>query len=123
MDWKKIKYFKKEEFDCKCGCGRNEMQEQFMLMLDDARDMAGVPFKINSGYRCPEHDQEEGGKGNHTTGNAVDIQVTSSRARYKILQAAFEENFGRIGIGRTFIHLDDNAEDNDKPTEVSWLYD
>jgi hypothetical protein len=121
MDWKKIKHFKKEEFYCK-HCNKEHMDEQFMLTLDDARDMAGVPFKITSGYRCPEHDAMVDGKGNHPTGKAADIEVASSRSRFLILQALFAANFRRIGLDETFIHVDDLTEVDEKPVDVFWLY-
>lgn len=123
MDWSKIKHFKKSEFTCKCGCNRNEMNEEFMLTLDAIREDAGVPMAINSGYRCPEHDVAEGGKGNHPSGKAADVATPSSRARFLIHSAAVEAGIRRIGIDRTFLHLDMcNAADDDAPEEVEWLY-
>ena len=121
MDWKKIKFFNESEFKCN-HCGKCEMDEEFMLTLDSARDDARVPFKINSGYRCDEHDKAEGGKGNHNTGKAADIAVASSRQRYLILSALIEMGFQRIGIGQNFIHVDSCTDEDGKPTEVVWLY-
>ena len=45
-------HFKTAEFDSPdlAGSGEN-MNEDFLRMLDNARDLAGIPFKINSGYR------------------------------------------------------------------------
>lgn len=121
VDWSKVKYFKREEFACK-HCGACEMDHEFMMMLDAARDEAGVPFSINSGYRCDTYDAELGGKGNHNQGKAADIAVISSRNRFKILAALLDTGFDRIGLGKTFIHVDNLDEAADKPTEVVWLY-
>ena len=60
-----FKHFKWKEFDCKSGKGKgvDNMDENFICMLDDAREIAGIPFNITSGYRTPEYNQalrEEG---------------------------------------------------------------
>jgi len=121
MDWKKIKYFKREEFVCH-HCGVEHMDEEFMQMLDAARDQAGVAIGVSSGYRCPEYDKQVGGKDNHTTGKAADLVVTTSRARFEVLGALMDVGFKRIGIGSTFIHVDICDEGEDKPTNVIWHY-
>ena len=54
-----FKYFKYKEFDCKSGNGKGEnMNKEFICMLDDAREIAGIPFKITSGYRTPEYNKQ-----------------------------------------------------------------
>jgi uncharacterized protein YcbK (DUF882 family) len=125
MDWKKIKHFKQEEFACP-HCGECHMDEEFMLMLDSARDDAGVPFKINSGYRCQEHDNKVAGEDaavdNHVTGKAADVVVDGSRIRYKIVSALIMAGFTRVGLGKNFLHVDYCDADENKPTEVMWLY-
>ena len=55
----KLKHFKKSEFTCKCGCGETVISDELLQMLDDARKHAGVPFKITSGYRCPNHPESK----------------------------------------------------------------
>ena len=50
-----LKYFRRSEFNCKCGCNTNYIDSDFLEMMDRARRIAGVPFKINSGYRCEKH--------------------------------------------------------------------
>ena len=118
---KMAKYFKREEFACKCGCGTNEIVDQFIEQLDDARAIAGVPFHITSGYRCPDHNKSVGGASEsaHTSGMAADIAVTDSRTRFLILSGLIQAGFNRLGIAKTFIHADmDPAKDPD----VVWLY-
>ena len=61
IDWSQIKHFKKEEFTCNCGCGLNNIHKEVVLMLDAAREIAGVPFRINCGCRCEKHYREVGG--------------------------------------------------------------
>ena len=107
------RYFK--EIDC------GNMNQEFLLKLDRAREVAQIPFKINSAYRTPEHNAKIGGKPNssHLKGLAVDISATDSRQRFTILKALIDTGFNRIGVAKTFIHVDD---DKSKSPEVVWLY-
>ena len=97
------------------------MNQEFLLKLDRAREVAQIPFKINSAWRSAEENKEAGGKPNssHLKGLAVDISVTDSRSRFIILKALIQVGFHRIGIAKTFIHVDD---DKNKDPEVTWLY-
>ena len=96
------------------------LQVELVLMLDQAREKAGIPFVITSGLRTPEHNKEIGGVENsaHLTGKAVDIHCETSEQRFKILGALIEAGFKRIGIGSDFIHADIDA---DKPWRVIFL--
>ncbi len=114
-----MKYFEIEEFKCRCGCGQADMSEPFLDRLDKARELAGVPFAITSGYRCRTHDEAVGGKGNHTTGLAADIAADSGDMRFRIVQSLIEAGFRRVGIGKDFIHVDDVPG---KPAPTIWLY-
>lgn len=117
-----MRHFDLEEFDSpdEVGSGSN-MDAQFLEMLDNAREIAGIPFIINSGYRTKAHNKKVGGKddSSHLTGHAADIKAVGSRQRYKILEACYQAGFTRIGVGTNFIHVDN---DSTKPTEVIWLY-
>jgi len=103
------KYFKESEFKCKCGqCSGGNINLSFEQKLNEARHIANVPFYITSGFRCPIHNENEGGKPNseHTKGLAVDIRAESSYIRYKILTSLIEVGLTRIGIASNFIHVD-----------------
>lgn len=117
IDWKTIKHFKKEEFTCKCGCGLNNISDTLVLMLEDSRKLANVPFKINSACRCETHNKKIGGvKGSaHVKGLAVDISIPSDSARFAILSALLNVGFLRVLIYPTFIHVD---LDLDKPNPI-----
>lgn len=97
------------------------MDVDFLAKLDEAREYAGIPFKINSAYRSPSHNAKIGGKPNssHLKGLAVDISVKGSRQRFLILDALITVGFTRIGISDTFIHVD---LDFDKSQDVVWTY-
>ena len=54
-----LKYFTYEEFDSPdlANSGIN-MDRNFLQKLELAREIAGIPFKINSGYRTKEHNRK-----------------------------------------------------------------
>jgi uncharacterized protein YcbK (DUF882 family) len=117
-----LKHFTITEFDSpdKPGSGLM-MDEQFLMRLDDARGIAGIPFRITSGYRTEAHNALVGGVDSsaHTSGHAVDIACRDSVSRWLIVNALMLVGFNRIGIASTFIHVDDCP---DKPENVMWVY-
>ena len=53
-----VKYFKISEFDCPLEKDSGEKMEiGFILKLDKCRELAGIPFKITSGYRSKEYNE------------------------------------------------------------------
>ena len=119
---KTAKYFRESEFKaCSPACSLQDMQQHTLDKLDRAREMAGIPFVLNSAYRSPAWDKSKGrsGTGAHTTGCAVDIRCNSDSNRLKIVLAALSVGFRRIGIGKTYIHLDDDPK---RTQNVIWHY-
>ena len=116
---KSSKYFSEEELMCHCGCGQCEMDPDFLVTMDHVREIAGIPIYVNSGFRCPKHDNEIRGEGNHTQGKAIDAKALDGVARMRIVEAMIAAGIKRIGIAKTFIHGDSCS---DKPQEVIWLY-
>lgn len=118
----RLKYFTLEEFDSpdQKGSGEN-MNKDFLKKLDKARKGAVVPFVITSGFRTKEHNKKVGGVKNssHLKGLACDIRVRSDYERFQIAAALIHEGFNRIGISKTFIHVDN---DENKNSERLWLY-
>jgi len=118
----KLKHFTLSEFDSPDLPGSGEkMSKDFLKLLDKARSKANTPFKINSGYRTPSHNSKVGGKSNssHLVGKAADIHCTNSATRSKIIEALIKVGFNRIGIAKTFIHVDN---DEDKNPNRIWVY-
>ncbi len=110
MNWK---YFKFSEFECKCGCGGNDIDASFVDMLDELRGIVGFPFIITSGYRCPDYNDKistTGRTGPHTTGRAVDISSSHQNA-LEIISYGYKVGFSGYGVNQKgksrFIHLDD----------------
>jgi uncharacterized protein YcbK (DUF882 family) len=121
--WDKIRFFKSGEFDSpdESGSGEYSMNKNFIEILDKIRMENGKPIKINSGYRTLSYNRDVGGKPDsaHLRGIAADIHCVDSLNRYNLIQLAMIEGIKRIGIGKTFLHLD---IDKDLPQTVCWLY-
>lgn len=89
--------------------------------LDIVRSLCGFPLIVNSAYRSISYEQDVKGRtgsSSHCKHIAVDIAVQSGEKRLKIVQNALRAGFQRIGIAKTFVHLDLDAE---KPASI-WLY-
>lgn len=120
-------HFELSEFDSPDEIGSGKLMDAaFLQMLDDARGIAGIPFRITSGFRTPSHNAYVGGvqpslksKGSsHLFGYAADIACNNSADREVILNSLIRAGFRRIGIANSFIHVDN---DRDKNAAV-WLY-
>ena len=122
LDWGRVEFFEPSEFDSpdEPGSGAIHMKAIFIEKLAEARKLANVPFRINSGYRSVAHNHRVGGMPNsaHLRGLAADIRVFTAAERHAILWAAHQVGFKRIGIYKTFIHLD---YDTSLPQEVVWV--
>lgn len=99
---KKYKYFTESEVE--------GLDTDLVVLLDKARETAGIPFVINSGFRTVAHNKKVGGVANssHLTGKAVDLRARDGAESYAIIKSAIEVGIKRIGINRKkkFIHLD-----------------
>ena len=122
-----MRYFQIDEFDSRDvkGSGSN-MDATFLSMIDEARAIANIPFKITSGYRTEEYNNKliklgykASKDSSHLKGLAADVQCTDSRSRYIMLNALNKVGFCRIGISDTFIHCDIST---DKSQQVIWVY-
>ena len=112
--------FNRSEFACKCGCGKDNIKEELAIKVQMVRARLARPIQINSGIRCTAHNAATNSKPNssHIEGWAADLGYTGSRDRYELL-TAIVGIFDRIGIAKTFIHVDVDAN---KTAGVIWLY-
>lgn len=106
------KYF--QEYEVK------NLAPELISMLDTARELAGVPFIISSGFRSSTHNKEIGGVENsaHLSGLAVDIKCLDSADRFDIIRGLLGAKFQRIGVYNNHIHAD---IDYSKPFPVMFL--
>ena len=118
---RKIKHFSESEFTCNGVECYDLMSDELLISLEVARTIAGIPFHINSSWRDKVTNERVGGKPNsaHTRGTAVDIACANSSDRYTIIDSCMAAGFTRIGIAKTFIHVD---VDEDLPNCVIWTY-
>lgn len=94
------------------------LNPKLVAMLDKAREIAGIPFVINSGLRSGNHNESVGGKedSSHLKGLAVDLRARNSTEHYLITKGLYGAGFRRISRSYpTHIHTD---IDSDKAQDV-----
>ena len=115
---KDTKNFKVSEFACKC-CGENLIDQRVLDMAQIIREELGVPVRVNSGYRCEEHNRRVGGvKGSkHTKGQAADLACKlGAGAMFEAVKKLHAE--GKLPDldycikYKTFIHIDCGGKRN-----------
>ena len=103
----------------------NCMDRRLIMTLDALSKRTGYPIFdwINSGARSDSHNRKVGGasRSSHKmpTCKAVDIGTPSKFIRNQIIEEARNLGIKRIGVGRTFVHLD---VDENKSQYVTWGY-
>ena len=109
---KKYKWFNNEE--------TKGLDHLFAVRLDHARERSWVKYRITSGYRSAQENQEVGGVPDsaHVKGLGVDLAADNSTDRCQILKGLFAVGFKRIGVYDKHIHVDD---DKTKPQDVIWI--
>lgn len=100
------------------------LNPELVHLLDKARDLAGVPFVITSGYRDEAYNKKVGGAKDsaHLKGLAVDIRFKNSVELFAIVNGLLKAGFNRIGISfnGNFVHVD---IDNKKQPMLIWGYE
>lgn len=106
------KYFKPNEII--------SLDPYLVYLLDLARDIAGIPFVITSGYRTKEKNLKVGGVEDsaHLSGKAADLRCRNSVERFIMVDSLLAAGFKRIGFGAGHIHVD---IDDEKPQNVMFI--
>jgi uncharacterized protein YcbK (DUF882 family) len=117
------KYFSFDEFDCPTtiGSGYKYMDREFIEMLDEARDIAGLKFKILSGYRTPIYNTilfMASTTSTHLIGRAAHIECVNAKKRLRIIEALSMVGFRRFGLHCQYIHVDN---DDLKPNMIWFI--
>ena len=114
------KNFNREEYACKCGCGRDNIKNELAASVQLVRDKLKRGIVISSGIRCEAHNTaiKATPSSCHIDGFAADLAYKGSSERYQLLNAAMQV-FDRVGIAKNFIHVN---VDSTKNPEVIWLY-
>ena len=73
LDFTLLRHFAESEFN-----HPEEMAPAFLLLLDNIRDIADIPFYLTSDYRTPDENKRVGGSTTslHMQGAAVDFVVS-----------------------------------------------
>lgn len=106
------------------GSGRC-MDKDFIGKLKKLERKTGLPIFewISSGARSAYWNSKVGGVSDSShkipTCKAADIKTPTKAIRNKLVKAAREVGFTRIGVGNTFVHLD---SDTSKKQYVAWGY-
>lgn len=71
-------HFNVSEFTCKCGCGKDDIDQRVVDMAETIRTALGVPVRVISGCRCVEWNRiQKGVNGSfHTKGLAADLSCS-----------------------------------------------
>jgi len=88
--------FSRSEFACPC-CGRADVDMRLVEALQELRDLAGVPVRVNSGFRCAKHNREVGG----AAGPAGRVSTESTwrwRRRCRVKEETTMQQLERIVI-------------------------
>ena len=115
--WDEIKYFKKQEFACKCGKYCNgypvDIDMNMVKIADEIRNRIGKPIQINSGLRCKTHNANVGGVSNsqHIYGAAADLgcPIGCTPTQMSSIAEEIMGDTGGIGIYSWGIHIDTRA--------------
>jgi uncharacterized protein YcbK (DUF882 family) len=83
------------------------MDPDFLLKIDQLRELWGEPLVISSGARCLWWNEMVGGvpSSKHLLGHASDILV-SKKDRTRFIDLAEKVGFTGLGVYDHFIHLD-----------------
>ena len=99
-----MKHFTESEFN-----EFEKMNPKLLEKLDQLREAYGYPIKLTSTYRSPDHpiEAKKTKPGEHAYGAAVDIACVGGEATFKLVKAAIEVGFTRIGVSRknNFVHV------------------
>jgi len=113
--------FSRAEFACRCGCGATEPAPELVALLETLREAYGKPLVITSGLRCLPHNLAVGGVPHsaHVTGEAADVAVGNGYDRWRLVELALAAGVRRLGIARTFVHLEVAPE---RVQSALWTY-
>lgn len=91
------------------------LDSNFFDILKKIEYEYGESLDINSAYRSYEWEIQHGrvGTSSHCKGLAVDIHTYNSNSRLRLVMAALKFGIRRIGIYKSFVHLD---SDSSKPS-------
>ncbi len=105
------KNFSKAEMACRCrrhDCTAPAMDHAFMALLQNLREVWGVPLRVTSGLRCEYWNTKNEGAphSKHLLGRAADFWFDHPSDTLAFVELAEKMGFGGIGAGEHLVHLD-----------------
>ena len=111
--WDEIRFFTREEFQCKCGgtyCDGYpaKMRQEVVRIAEEARVYFGLPTLVVSGLRCREWNRVQGGVENsqHMYGEAADLRIPGVSARRLLNFLQTKPIRYAYAINETNVHFD-----------------
>lgn len=111
-------HFTSKEFECPCGCIRQQISKKLIKNLEKLRVSFGSPIIVTSGYRCASYQarlrssglQTAVNRSQHELGRAADLAATQDDLMpYLLIHCAW--HFKAVGdgtrIAEPFVHVDE----------------
>lgn len=114
VNWDKVKYFTREEFECNCGgkyCNGFPVEPSALLVktAEKVRAHFGKACIISSGVRCKQHNANVGGVADsrHMRGTAMDFRISGKNAAQVLAYVkTLPEVRYAYDIDGTYVHMD-----------------
>lgn len=114
--WDTIQYFKRTEFECRCGrryCNGfpAEMDRTLIRVADRVRKHFGKTATVSSGVRCAKHNANVGGVSNsrHKLGKAMDFSIAGVAAATLLAYVKQQPEIRyAYAIDSLYVHMDVN---------------
>jgi hypothetical protein len=116
------KHFKLGEKTGTLGHTIADLKPELVDLMDKMRGECGFAWIITSGFRTVAENNmlpSAAIDSAHTKGEAVDIYCVDNRKRQILLDILRKNGINRIGLGKTFIHIDISKT---LPQDVTWNY-
>ena len=121
-------HFPEEPFSCRCGCGLDAFDPAMRQILNESREEVGIPFIIESGCRCDEHNAAVGGAPSSAhlltpdgKCHAVDIRCFNDVTRGRIFAALWKRGIRRFEVSNKHLHAD-NSPFNPRPVLAAVVF-
>ncbi len=104
----------------KSGCDKRSVSQETLNRTQLVRDDANRPLTVNSGGRCPLHEDElaRTTPADHQNCVGIDISVSGGIQRAEMVVLGLKHGFNAIGIANTFVHLGYREGEPD----IMWIY-
>ena len=117
------KHFSRDELQCRFS-QNCDMDEEFMVVLEEVRKAYARPMRLSSAYRSEDHPVErvKRSTGMHVKGRAVDVLVHGSDA-LDLLQVLMKHPYVQgIGLSQAGLHAKRFIHMDNREIPAIWTY-